>query len=188
MGLDQPGGALVATVMGDGPAEGKLKSGDVIMEFNGAKVGGSRDLPKLVGATRAGSEVAVEILREGERKTVTVEVGALKAEKHAAAGAAAMDSASEKLGASLAALSPQARSQLGLDDAVEGAVVTALDGGGAAAAAGLRVGDVIVQVGSRKVADPAELDRALGEVQTPSALLLINRNGDQVFVGVKLNA
>ncbi|HSF95027.1 MAG TPA: Do family serine endopeptidase [Thermohalobaculum sp.] len=188
MGLDEPTGALVATVAEDGPSSGTLKAGDVILGFNGAAVTESRDLPKLVGATRAGTVVGIDILRKGDRESVEVKIGALPGEKHASSGTDGGESASDRLGARLAALSPRTRSQLGLDESVSGAVITSVDDDGAAAAAGLRPGDVIVQVGSEPVAGPGELTKALELVETPSALLLVNRRGDQLFLGVKLAA
>jgi serine protease Do len=189
--LAQPKGALVASVVDDGPARSALKPGDVIMTFDGKPVHESRDLPKLVGATKAGSSVEIEILRNGKQETVKVKICALPAERHAA-NSAAPDSdgaaASAKLGATVAPLSPGARQRLGLDDDVDGAVVTSLKGDGPASSAGLQVGDVIVQVGGEPIAGPSELETALGKLETDAALLLVNRRGDQIFVGVKLAA
>jgi serine protease Do len=191
LGLAEPNGALVASVADDGPAREVLKSGDVILSFDGQPVRESRDLPKIVGATKAGSTVAIDILRGGKPASVKVKIGELPGERHAAnaAGPGGQgEAASEMLGATVAALSPEARQQLGLDDAVTGAVVTSLKGDGAAAAAGLQVGDVIVQAGGQPVAGPADLADALGKNPTRTALLLVNRRGDQIFVGVKLAA
>jgi serine protease Do len=67
-------------------------------------------------------------------------------------------------------------------------VVTSLKGDGPASSAGLQVGDVIVQVGGEPIAGPSELETALGKLETDAALLLVNRRGDQIFVGVKLAA
>ena len=190
MGLDEATGALVANVVEDAPATGALEVGDVILGFNGQPVTESRDLPRLVAAVEAGTTVDVEVLRGGERETVQVKVGELKAERLASATPAKDDGegkASEKLGATVATLSAQARESLGLDETVDGAVVTSLKSGGAAAKAGLEVGDVIVRVGDKQVTDASELDAALaGDKNT--ALLLVNRNGSQVFMSVKIDA
>jgi len=193
LGLDEPKGALVANVSNDGPSHGKLKTGDVILTFDGKPVHESRELPRLVGATKAGSKVDMTVLRKGSEQTIAVEIGALKTERHAANdnSPAERDSAaadSEKLGASVATLTPQLRDRLGLDQEVTGTVVTDLKQGGAADKAGLEVGDVIVEVGSTPVATAAELDAALAGTQTRSALLLVNRHGDSIFVAVTLAA
>ncbi len=191
MGLDQAKGALVANVVQDAPAQGALETGDVILRFDGHDVPDSRTLPKLVAAVKAGSTVPIDVMRNGEQKTVKVTVGELKPEKLASNAPAKDDGegkASAKLGATVATLSPQARESLGLDETVDGAVVTSLKSGGAAAKAGLEVGDVIVQVGSTKVSDARELDAALDSSDKKTALLLVNRNGSQVFMSVKIDA
>jgi serine protease Do len=137
----------------------------------------------------AGSRVDVGILRNGSDKTVSVEIGAFKVAglaKHEPASKSA--ASSEKLGATLATLTEDVRNSLGLSENVSGALVTSLKAGGAASEAGLRVGDVIVKVGSTEVSDPSDLDAALAGTDTKSALLMVNRRGDPFFVGVKLGA
>jgi len=193
LGLPKAKGALVASVATDGPAHDALETGDVILSFDGKPVHESRDLPKIVGATKAGSKVAINILRDGKPTSVNVKIGELPSERHASndtgTGSGGQDeAASAKLGATVSALSPEARQQLGLDGAVKGAVVTSLKGNGAASAAGLQVGDVIMKVGSEPVSGPTDLAHALGKIHTRTALLLVNRHGDQIFVGVTLDA
>jgi len=191
LGLDEAKGALVAQVMDDGPSHNVLWTGDVILSFDGKKVGDSRDLPRFVGATKAGTRVAVEIMRNGEERTEHVKIGKLPVSEQAANDNTPQredSAASERLGATVAPLLPDARRNLGLDDSVEGAVVTSLKSDGAASQAGLEVGDVVVRVGDKPVASPADLESALEATQQKSALLLVNRHGHQMFVGVKLSA
>jgi serine protease Do len=85
LGLDEAKGALVASVIPDSPSEGKLETGDVILTFGGEPVESSRDLPRLVGSTEAGSTVELGVLRGDERQTVSVEIGELRPEQLAAA-------------------------------------------------------------------------------------------------------
>ena len=192
LGLDEAKGALVASVVEDAPSKGKLETGDVILTFGGEPVDSSRDLPRLVAATEAGSTVDIGILRDGARETVQVQVGELPAERLAAASPEAPSdeegAASEKLGATVAALSAEARRSLGIDETVDGAVVTSVKSGGAAAEAGIRVGDVIVRVGDKAVASAQELDAALAGTNKDTALLLVNRRGSQLFMSVKVDA
>lgn len=191
MGLDEATGALVASVVDDAPAAGVLEVGDVIMTYDGKPVPDSRALPRLVAATNAGNTVDVEVLRDGKEKTVQITVGELKSERMAAASSdssgGADGTAPAKLGATVATLTGEARESLGLDDSVRGAIVTSLKSGGAAAEAGLEVGDVIMRVGDREIADPGELDRALGAADRDTVLLLVNRRGSQVFMSVKID-
>ena len=76
--LPKPAGALVAQIMPGGPADkGGLKVGDVILEFNGHEVVRSSDLPHAVGRVRPGAEASLVVMRDKERKTLRMEVGAL---------------------------------------------------------------------------------------------------------------
>lgn len=191
MGLDEATGALVASVVDDSPAVGVLEVGDVILSYDGKPVPDSRALPRLVAATNAGSTVDVEILRDGKKETVQITVGELEAERQVSAASGGSTgqngAAPAKLGATVATLGSQARESLGLSDSVTGAIVTSLKSGGAAAEAGLEVGDVIVRVGDREIKDANELDRALATVDRDTVLLLVNRRGSQVFMSVKIN-
>ena len=186
IGLDDARGALVASVLEDGPSAGILRPGDVILSFDGQPVEASRQLPKLVGVADAGREVALEVLREGSERTLSVTLGELDGERHAALddrddGGAA----SERLGATLAAITPDVRATMGLDADLSGVVVTSLKPRGAAARAGLEVGDVIRQVGSEPAPAPAAVERRL-DASGGTALLQIRRNGAEIFVGVRL--
>jgi serine protease Do len=188
IGLDDPHGALVADVMADGPSAGKLETGDVILNFDGQRVESSRELPRLVAATAPDADVKLDILRQGEEQTIDFKLGRLDAERMAAAETGESDdgTASERLGATLAAITPAARAQLNLEDAVEGVVITSLEGSGRAADAGLEVGDVILQVGDAAVRSPADVDHALRASKTDAVLMQIERNGSKIFVGVRL--
>ena len=94
--------------------------------------------------------------------------------------------ASDRLGATLAPITPTARDQLGLDDSVDGVVITSLDGNGLAADAGLEVGDVIMQVGDTAVHSPADVDHAIKASKSDAVLMQIARDGARIFVGVRL--
>jgi serine protease Do len=86
-GMKDAKGALVASVEPGSPADkAGFKSGDVIVEFDGKAVEDSRDLPRMVGATKPGTDSKVKIYRHGEEKTLTVAVGEMQAEKTARAG------------------------------------------------------------------------------------------------------
>jgi serine protease Do len=189
IGLDKAGGALVADVVQGGPSDGSLKVGDVITAFDGKTVGDSRDLPKLVAAARAGEKSTVTILRKGQEREVALNVGRFDDEKMAALadnGGSTAQASADRIGATLAPLTRQARAELGLGDDVRGAVVTSLRGDGTAAEAGLRVGDVIMRVGDEDVSSPAEAEAALRKQDGGAALVQIARGDARLFVGVPL--
>jgi serine protease Do len=187
IGMKDPHGALVADVAEDGPSNGVLKTGDVIASFGGKRVADSRELPKLVAAARAGDEVSMEVLRGGGERTLSVKIGHLDARRMAAAGGSQDGgSASGKLGATLATATPDTLQSLGLDPDLRGAVVTSLKGDGAAAAAGLRVGDVILRVGDKAVNSPADVRKGVEDAKADAVLMQIARQGARIFVGVPL--
>jgi serine protease Do len=78
IGLPGTDGALVAGVQDDAPAASVLRSGDVILSFNGNDVKQSRDLPRIVGRTTPQTAVPVRVFRDGLEQTVMVTVGLLK--------------------------------------------------------------------------------------------------------------
>jgi serine protease Do len=190
IGLDEPHGALVADVAEDSPSDGKLETGDVILSFDGSRVESSRELPQLVAAADPESRVEVEVLRQGERQTVELQLGRLDAERMAALEPGdrgeAEGLASDRLGATLAPITPAVRDQLELDENVEGVVITSLDGDGLAAESGLQVGDVILQVGGTAVESPRDVTEAIGAAKTDAVLMQIEREGARIFVGVRL--
>jgi serine protease Do len=130
------------------------------------------------------------VLRQGERQTVEIDLGKLDAERMAALEPGGRDEGdgldSDRLGATLAPITPAARAQLGLDANVEGVVITSLDGDGRAAGAGLRVGDVILQVGDAAVETPGDVTEALRKANGDAVLMQIERQGARIFVGVPL--
>jgi serine protease Do len=189
IGLDDPHGALVADVVEDGPAAGKLQTGDVILAFDGKRVESTRELPKLVAAAEPSSEVTIDVLRQGEETAVEIDLGRFDAERTAMLEPGDREdegAASDRLGATLAPITPAARAQLDIEENVEGVVITSLDGSGPAADAGLQVGDVILQVGGTAVDSPSDVDRAIGATDNDAVLFQIERQGSRIFVGVRL--
>jgi serine protease Do len=187
LGLDAPRGALVADVVETGPSVGKLEVGDVILAFNGEPVDSSRELPKLVAAAAPDASVKIDILRDGREQTIDFTLGRFETEQVVATSTGRDGSASSRLGATLAPITPEARAQLQLDEDVRGVVITSLDGSGVAAEADLQVGDVILQVGNTPVETPADVDRVLKATSTDAVLLQIERGGNRLFVGVRLS-
>jgi serine protease Do len=196
LGLGDPTGSLVASVQPKGPAAaGGIQQGDVILTFDGQTVHETRELPRIVAETPAGKTVDVEVWRDGARKTVSLTVAQMKNETQvASADESGGDQsptgvANQVLGVQLATLTNDMRQQLGLADDVKGVVVTDIDQQGAAAQQGLRQGDVIEEVARKPVANPEEVDQIVQRAVTskkPAVLLLVNRQGNEVFLAVKV--
>jgi serine protease Do len=202
IGLDEPKGALVASIQPDSPAaKAKLQPGDVIVSFNNQPVHEMRDLPRLVAETDPNAKVELGILRNKHEMTVSTVVGKLKDDNKVASndqsgqddGSANSDKAGVQvsaLGATLAPVTEQTRQQFNLDDSEKGVVVADLDSDGPLADQGIRPGDVIKRVSDSAVASPADVKRLAEKAKENKEnvlLMLVDRQGRSLFVAVKLD-
>lgn len=198
LGLDKPKGALVAGVMPDGPAAAAgVKSGDVILAFDGKEVPEMRDLPRIVAQTPAGKEVEIEVWRDRETRTLAAAIAKQQPSAEIASnedqppsGPSAAGMTVPALGATLAPLSPELQSRFELPDGASGVVILDLEADGPAAEQGLRPGDLIEKVSQQEVATPADVERlaeAARKARQSALLLLVNRQGDSLFVALKLS-
>ena len=173
-------GALVGNVQPDTPAaDAGLKEGDVIIEFNGKKVNDSRHLRLMVGETRPKTKVPLKILRDGREKTVTVTLGALPAELGGSGDTGDQSSVSQSDaldGVEVADLDPQARRQFDIPSHVRGALVTRVDPDSPAADAGLREGDVILEIDRQTVRDAEQAVNLSEKVKGDHVLLRVWSN------------
>jgi len=190
LGLDKAKGALVADVQEDSPAlKAGLHQGDVILSYDGKPVNQLSDLPRLVADTPAGKTVPIEIQRDGKAQTVSVEIAKLKGTQQVASAEENGPSVDDQLGLSLSALTPKVRREYGVSDDVEGVLVTGIREDGPARETGVGPGDVIVRVGSEAVKTPSEVAKQVKAAKAAdrnAVMLLINRQGDQRFVALKL--
>ena len=180
MGVDpSTKGVVVSDVMEGGPAnEAGIAAGDVILSVDGTPVDSAARLRLVIAGKGGDSGVKISLLRDGKKKTVRAKLE----EKDAPAIAEPEEEEPSKLGLRLEDLNARVRQQLRLepDEVPSGAVVAGLAPGGPAAEAGLRVGDVIVEVNRSPVDSAAEAVEALkGE---GDALLRVYRRGGYIFV------
>ena len=193
LGLKNREGALVAAVSENGAAQkAGMEPGDVITAFNGKTVRNNNELVSLVTATRPGSTVPVRIVRDGKERTINLTVDELDLEVEGNQARAGRNSAPPPddpeptvgFGITLQNVTPQIARQLRLENN-NGAVITAVEPGSAAARAGLNEGDVILRVGRTMVANRAEAERELGRIASgATAFLRILRDGQETFVPV----
>ena len=175
-GLDRSHGALVSSVNEGSPAaKGGLQPGDVIVAFNGRDVASSAELPPLVGATPTGQKVPVEVIRNGDRKTLQVQVGEREREQ-LQAGLPAKGSEGG-LGVVIAPLTPQERESIGEED--RGVAIRQVDPQGPAARAGLQPNDVLLSFNRKDVKSPEELTKLVEDAPRDKAIAVLVQRADQ---------
>ena len=177
-------GALVASVVAGSPAErAGVKPGDIIVEFAGKKVAKSGDLPSLVAEARVGNDVPVVVVREGKEVRLTARIARLEEEEAAKVADVEVDG-KNKLGLSVQPLTPPMASELGLP-VREGVLVRDVAAGSRAGEAGIRAGDVIVEVDRQPVRTVEELKTHIdNQVKGAPMVLLIRREGGTMYVAI----
>jgi serine protease Do len=179
-GLEKPRGALVSSVEAGSPAEkAGLKSGDVILAVDGKPVDQSVDLPRIVGETKPGTALKLEVWRKGAKQDLRVTVGEMPVDKVAAA-ATGEEMKPAKLGVAVRPLTAEERKARGVD---AGVVVERVEG--PAAKAGIREGDVILAFGAEKV-ESAEQLKKLVDKANGSVPVLVRRDDATIYVPVRI--
>lgn len=181
--LDEARGALVADVNEDGPADkAGIRRGDVIVAFDGKPVKEMKDLPYLVASTEVGKEVEVEVIRDGDEKTLEVTLGELKEEEVTTAEA---EEEAPKLGLSVREITQDLTDRYNLSRS-SGLVVTGVQPGSPAAEAGIRRGDILVELEGEPIEGYEEFNKRLKEFSAGDTLLfLIDRKGSTLFITLK---
>ena len=196
--LDEPRGALVASVSEGGPAQaGGIRQGDVILRFDGRPVEEMRELPRMVAETRIGKTVDVVVWRKGREKTVKVDLGKLDDERVARFSEPSGDQDPQEpdrqslaaLGLELAPLGEDLRETYGLEADAKGVVVTDVVSGGTAAGKGIGEGDLIVEVDQEQVNTPAAVAERVTSAKREGyrvVTLLVHSEGDFRWVAVQI--
>ncbi|NNL84195.1 MAG: Do family serine endopeptidase [Myxococcales bacterium] len=183
MELDQKTGALVSKVEPGGPAdEAGIRRGDVIVSFNGEPIDEMSTLPRVVARTPVGSGVDVKVIRKGKTKSLNVELGELDRDEEVVL-ASAEGKEGGAFGVIVKDLDARTAEQLGLDEP-EGVLITEIEPDSPASEAGLRRGDVILEVNQKQVSDARGFEKAVRGADK-GALLLVRRGEAEVFVAVK---
>ncbi len=183
-GLERPRGAFVDEVQPGGPAEaGGIRNEDIVLEFNGHAIEHFTDLPFYVGQYSPGAEAEVLLHRDGGTVAAAVRLGSSPTNQAAADAPRSARGRGDPLGARVVALGEEARRAAG----VGGVRVAELDDG-AAQAAGLREGDIIVALDRRPVTTPEEFARVAGNLpESGFAQVRIIREGQATTLALELS-
>lgn len=188
-GLSKAQGAAVNAVEKGGPAEkAGIEPGDVILKFDGKTVTSSSDLPRVVGATRPGAKVSIQVWRKGVTKDLTVVIGEIPDEKIATRNGKSIkpaEAAADRLGLVVSELTAEQRRELKVNG---GLVIEDIRGN--AARADLRPGDIILALISRGVSTDVrtvdQFNRLLSQFEKSANVTLLVRRGEmQTFITIK---
>ncbi len=180
-------GVLVTKVMSGSPAEkGGLKSGDVIVRYNGEPVKNVTDLQLKVINTKPGERVRITVVRDGKEKVLTVKVGQMPGSEKVV-----LKNMLDKYGFAVQPLNEELKKKLGIPKWIkEGLLVTEVKPGSPADDAGLREGDVIVKAGLtprtlKEVKTVEQLAKILKKAGTSGVLVKVLRNGGIIYIVLK---
>lgn len=184
--LKQDTGALVGDVLPNGPAaKAGLKDGDVVLQYNGQPVSNSRALQLSVAETKPDTKVPVEVLRDGQTKTLDITIGQLPATPNLAQNGSENNQDTGTLkGVGVSNLDSQARQEFKIPANVQGAVVTEVKPDSAAAQAGLEPGDVIESVNRHPVKNADQALQLTQNSKDKRTLLRIWSSGGSHYVVV----
>jgi Do/DeqQ family serine protease len=189
LGLKKTGGAIISSVTpGSAADRAGLKQGDVIESFNGQPLHDFNSLRNRVAEAGPGSPAELVIVRDGAEKKVSVKLDEANPEKLARNdGRAEPDGADDKtaLGVSVAPLTPELAEQFKAPKDAHGLLVQGVNPDGRAASAGIQQGDIIQSVNRQSVKTVEDLRSALKGSGDKPLLVLINRQGNNVFVTVR---
>lgn len=179
-GMAKAEGALIARVLPDSPAaRAGMREGDVILRYNGEPLASSRSLPHMVGITDPGEVATLDVIRAGKELQLRIEVGTLRSEQ---TPSPAESSPPVRLGLQVRSLSAEERRAA---QVVGGGILVTGVGEGAAARAGLRPGDILVQLAGQVVDSPERFDEVAARL-TPgqTVAVLVQRGGAPLFLAL----
>lgn len=166
--LDKPQGALINAVEVDSPADrGGIEPGDVIVKFDGHAIIDADDLPHIVGMISPDSKVKAEVVRQGKVKVLKITVGALDGEETEIT--AENSSKSDRLGLLVQSLDEAELRALNLRG---GVAVNEVKLDSAAANAGIKAGDIIVQLGYSRIDTLEQYTQVIAELPTNTPILV----------------
>jgi serine protease Do len=186
LGMKQAAGALVAETEAGAPAaKAGIQPGDVITAVDGTEIKDSRSLARQISTMAPDNSVKLDILRNGEAKTITVTLATMPSELPNQVGAREPEGQSDRSVAGFGLSVAPAEDVAGAGS--KGVVVTAVDPEGTAAEHGLKSGDVILEVGGKSVSNASDLRQAVSAAKSDGkhvVLMLVKTAGNTHFVAM----
>lgn len=182
--LDKPVGALVSQVMEGSPAQkAGIQAGDVILSFNGREIKDSSDLPPMVGRVPVDSKARLKLLRDGKVKQLEVVIEELPTEDTPLARAEPSPSPVNPMGVDVVELESDAAAQLG-----RGVLIKRVAPDSPAARAGMRSGDILLQLDRQNIKNVADFRKKVANLPTGRMIpVLVHRQGADQFIVMKIS-
>jgi serine protease Do len=201
-GLDNPKGALVASVENNSPSfKAGVKPGDIILKFDEKNIKKDRDLPRIVAATKVGKNVKLEIWRTNRIINLKVRLGELESFeniKKAEIEKKNIPNKIENLGIQLTKITPNLRTRFNISKDIKGVLILNVERNGAAAERGLKAGDIILAIVDndasqtyQKVSSPIEVINKIKQLKKGKKKILLlyvqHLNGTPGYVPLKID-
>ena len=192
--LDEPRGALVASVAENSPSEkGGVKAGDIILEFDGQKIQAMKELPAIVARTKVGKKVIVKIWRNKKEITKTIVLGRLETSedfKIAEKNIPPKELIIKKLKISVRELTKEDIKVRNLPNQVSGLVITKIENDSPLLNS-IEVNSIILEAQKKKIRNINDLNQAINQVlnsnQKTILLVIYNSQNQRRYIGVKLD-
>jgi serine protease Do len=186
-GMSEPKGALVAEVNPGSPAEkAGIHRGDIIIEFNGHPIHEMNELPRLVAGTPPGSKATLKALRDGKEKAFHITITEMTEERQAQPAAGEGGGEESPLGLAVKNLTPELAKSFRLRDN-KGVVVVRVAPGSAGAEAGVRHGDLLLEINGQAVSTVQQYQAALKQLKKGEvARFLVKRQGRTLYLTVEI--
>ncbi len=192
--LDEPRGALVASVAPNSPSEkAGVKAGDIILEFNGERIQEMKELPIIVARTEVGKKVKVKIWRNKKEITKTITLGRLETSedfKVAEKDTSLKEEKIESLKITVRKLSKEDIKTRNLPNQTSGLVITQIDNNSPLVTS-IEVNSIILEAQKKKIKSSDDLNQAVKKVlesnQKTILLVIYNSQNQRRYIGIKLD-
>ena len=192
--LDEPRGALVASVAQDSPSDkAGVKAGDIILEFNGERIQQMKELPIIVARTEVGKKVKVKIWRNKKEITKTITLGRLETSedfKVAEKNTPPKEQKIESLKITVRELSKDDIKNRNLPNQTSGLVITQIDNNSPLINS-IEVNSIILEAQKKKIKNSEDLSQVVQQVlksnQKTILLVIYNSQNQRRYIGVKLD-
>ncbi|OJW49173.1 MAG: hypothetical protein BGO67_11220 [Alphaproteobacteria bacterium 41-28] len=200
LGLKDLNGALVGSVVKDGPAaKAKLQTGDLILKVGNVEIKGERSLPRIVGDIAVGTKVPITLWRKGKILVIPVQVG--EYEEAEEAGVIPSPEGGKELAKgvvihdmtlqSLSDVSEEDRHNYDISKDSQGVYIAQVEPESPTAEKGIRKGDIIMEISQQEVKTPQDVVNIIKNAEKEnrkSVLLLLKREGEPRFVSLKIGS